>query len=285
MKAKRITGAPPPARSKAARLSGMHQGITRPAAVLDALARAASPGLRLTDIVHATGLGKATVHRLLVGLTACRLVEQDEQSGRFFVGSRVLAWAAAASDRFGLTRSAEPAMLRLAQATLDTIYLAGREGDEAVCLARREGAHPIKTLTLNIGDRRPLGVSAGGMALLAFLSDAEVDRILDLQAAARIQLPFDQITLRRMIGATRRSGFAYYDAPVIHGTEVVTGMAAVAVPIRRSEMPIAALSVAAIAARLDAGRRMTIVNKLTEEAGAIEAAIAPAILAASVARP
>lgn len=243
--------------------------------MLDALARAAADGLRLTDLTRETGLGKATVHRLLAGLSTCRLVEKDRQSGRYFMGSRVLVWGAAAGERFGLMRCAEPAMLRLAQVTLDTIYLTGRDGDEAVCLARREGDHPIRTLTLDVGDRRPLGVSAGGLALLAALPDGEVNGILERQARLRTRLPFDQITLKRKIAETRRRGFAYYDAPVIHGSEIVTGMAAVAVVIRQHLKPAAALSVAAISTRLEPVRRSSIVEQLKEEVRAIEAGISP----------
>ena len=262
-------------------LTGLHQSISRPTAVLEALAAASSAGLRMTDVMHATNLGKATVHRLLAGLAAFSLVDQDKETGRFFLGSRILSWAVTAGDRFGLARLAEPAMVRLAQATLDTIFLTARSGDEVVCIDRREGFHPIKTLTLNIGDRRPLGVSAGGLALLAFLSDQEIERVLSLQAEARTQLPFDQIALRRMIADTRQADFAYYDAPVLHGSEVVTGMAAVAVPIRRPDKrPIASLSVAAITARLDAQRRKAIVAQLQAEARQIETSLEPILKSA-----
>lgn len=268
--------APAERRARKPRLTGRHQSISRPTAVLEALAAASSDGLRMTDVMRVTGLGKATVHRLLAGLAAHHLVDQDSESARFFLGARILSWAVTAGDRFGLARLSEPALARLAQTTLDTIYLTARSGDEVVCLNRREGLHPIKTLTLNVGERRPLGVSAGGLALLAFLSDREVERILLLQAETRTQLPFDQISLRRMIATTREAGFAYYDAPVLHGPEIVTGMAAIAVPIRRPDrQPIASLSVAAITARLQPPRRKAIVAQLQTEAQQIEAALEP----------
>jgi DNA-binding IclR family transcriptional regulator len=270
------TKAPADKRARKSRLTGLNQSISRPTAILEALAAASSDGLRMTDVMRATGLGKATVHRLLAGLAVHRLVEQDNETGRFFLGTRILSWAATAGDRFGLARLADPALARLAQATLDTVYLTVRSGEEAICLNRREGLHPIKTLTPSVGDRRPLGVSAGGLALLASLSDGEVERILLLQAETRTQLPFDQVTLRRMIATTRDAGFAYYDAPVLHGPEVVTGMAALAVPIRRPDgQPIASLSVAAITTRLQPPRRKAIVAQLQAEARQIEAALQP----------
>ncbi len=275
MKTKTASKAPAEKR-KRQRLTGLHQSIARPSAVLEALAKASSNGLRMTDVMRATGLGKATVHRLLAGLTSAGLVDQDPDNSRFFVGMRILSWAVSAGERFGLARLAEPAMTRLADSTLDTIYLMVRSGDEALCLNRREGGHPIRTLTLKVGDRRPLGVSGGGLALLSFLPDAEIDRILKQQATAGTALPFDHAALRKMISETRQTGFAWYDVPVLHGTEVVTGMAAVAVPIRRPDSrPIAALSVAAITARLQGQRRRTIVGQLQDEVRRIEEALEP----------
>jgi DNA-binding IclR family transcriptional regulator len=268
-------------RTRKLRLTGLHQSISRPTAVLEALAAASSDGLRMTDVMRVTGLGKATVHRLLAGLAAYGLVDQDKETSRFFLGARILSWAVTAGDRFGLARLAESAMVRLSQATMDTIYLTVRSGDEAVCLNRREGLHPIKTLTLNVGDRRPLGVSAGGLVLLAFLPDLEIERILLLQAEARTQLPFDQLSLRKMISDTRQAGFAYYDAPVLHGSEIVTGMAAVAVPICRPDRrPIASLSVAAITSRLQAQRRKAIVAHLQSEVRQIETSLEPVLKSA-----
>jgi DNA-binding IclR family transcriptional regulator len=266
------------ARTRKPSLTGLNQSIARPTAILESLAAGSAGGLRMTDVMKATGLGKATVHRLLAGLTECGLAEQDRETGRFLLGVRILSWAAIAADRFGLARLTEPAMLRLAQVTLDTIYLTARSGDEAVCLSRREGLHPIKTLTLNAGDKRPLGVSAGGLALLAFLPDREIERILAMQAETRVQMPFDQVTLRKMIAETRQAGFAYYDAPVLHGSEVVTGMAALALPVRRADgYPIASLSVAAISPRLQTQRRSAVVAQLRDEVRQIEQLLQPVL--------
>ncbi|NJM34889.1 MAG: helix-turn-helix domain-containing protein [Rhodomicrobium sp.] len=140
---------------------GLHQNIGRATMVLSALAAHASEGMRLTDVVNATSLGKATIHRMLNGLVANGLVDHDKGSGRFFLSLKLISWALAAGDRFGLARLASPALASLSQRTQDTVYLSLRSGDEAVCIDRREGSFPIKTLTLRVGDRRPLGVGAG----------------------------------------------------------------------------------------------------------------------------
>jgi DNA-binding IclR family transcriptional regulator len=257
---------------------GLHRNIARTLSVLEALSKGSAEGLRLIDVMRATGLGKTTAHRILAGLAAHGLAEQDGETGRFFVGLKMLSFAAAAKNRFSFVRLVEPALARLAQRTQDTVYLVARVGDEAVCLDSREGSFPIKVLTLNVGDRRPLGIGAGSQTLIAFLPDEEVERILALQAEARRAFRFDEVQLREMIAATRRQGYAYTDLHVYPGMEAITDMAGLAVPIRRSDgLPVAALHVTAITSRLEPPRRDNIIANLRQEAAQLEAELKPVL--------
>ena len=45
----------------------------------------------------------------------------------------------------------------------------------AVCVAREIGDFPIRTLSLGVGDLRPLGVGSGSLALFAFLPDEQIE--------------------------------------------------------------------------------------------------------------
>jgi DNA-binding IclR family transcriptional regulator len=129
------------------------------------------------------------------------------------------------------------------------------------CVDRLEGSFPIKVLTWNVGDRRPLGINASGLAILAALPDDEVSRIIEANAS-RIEsfTGRDRAGVHALVERTRRRGYAFnegYSAP---------GMAAVAVPITGSRgEPLASLCVAALDSRLDAERRETVVNWLRDE--------------------
>jgi DNA-binding IclR family transcriptional regulator len=260
-----------------------HRNIARILDVLDALTRASSRGLRLTDVAEATGLGKSSAHRILSGMTAGGLVEQDAENARFFVGLKMLAWAHAARERFAFARVAGPAIERLAQQTQDTVYLQARTGDEIVCIDRREGSFPIKVLTLSIGDRRPLGIGAGSLAILAALPDDEVERIMATQVQARSHFQIDDIMLRNMIVTTRRNGYAHNNIHVLPGFENATGMVGIGVPIRRGDgMPVAALNVTAVAARMKPPRRDTVVASMRQEVAMLESQLRPLLDAAGV---
>ncbi|MCR5857195.1 IclR family transcriptional regulator [Mesorhizobium sp. J428] len=244
--------------------------------IMETLSRASAHGLRLTDIVEATELGKTTAHRLLNGLADQGLVDFDEETGRYFIGIRLLSWASAARNRFGIAKLAEPALTRLARKTQDTVYLVGKIGDHAVCLDSREGTFPIKVLTLNVGDQRPLGVGAGSMAIMAAMSDPEIERVMAQQQAERLRYAFSDDRLRDMVAFTRQHGYAFSDTHIYKDMAEMTGMAAVAVALRRSDgQPAGAIHVTAVTPRLTGTRRENVVSMVVEERQRLEDEIRP----------
>jgi DNA-binding IclR family transcriptional regulator len=241
------------------------QTIDRAVQVLEVIGAASTIGARMIDVMRATGLGRATSHRFLKAMLDQQLVEHDTDTGRYFLGLKLLMLSNAASNRFGLARHAAPALRRLAERTGDTVYLSVRVGDLAFCLDRVEGAFPIRTLTLKIGDCRPLGVGAGSMALLAFLPIEEVRRLVTASAAAIAVFGLDEANLLSIAQTARRLGYAFNDG------RIIPGMGAVGVPVcGKARIPIAALSVAAITSRMSPSRRNSIVSWLKEEAATLE---------------
>lgn len=244
---------------------GEHQNVARAARVIEALAGAHDLGMRLTDVAGATGFGAATVHRLLGGLTRHGFVDHDRQSNRYFIGLQMVAWAAAATERYGLAPFTDKSLDRLCAETADTVYFSLLSGNDSVCVDRREGLYPIKTLTLSVGDRRPLGVGAGSLALLAFQPDAiraeivETDRARRADYGIRDDFLLDAITRCRDVGYALNSGW------------LIPGMSGVGVPIRRSDgQAVAALSVAAVTSRLSDSRLDGVVAWLKAEAAQVE---------------
>lgn len=241
------------------------QSLQRAVAILHVLAGEHQRGARLTDVASRAHLSASTAHRLLSALVELGLAEQEPSSSRFFPGLGLLGLGAAAANRHGLAELAAPFSQRLADLTGDTIYLSLRCGTEVVCIDRVEGSFPIKIFTWNVGDRRPLGISASGLAILAALPDDEVGRIIDANAS-RIEsyTGHDRAQVQTLVDRTRRQDYAFnegFSAP---------GMAAVAVPIRGSRgEPLASLCVAALGSRLGADRRDTVVQWLRNETAAL----------------
>jgi DNA-binding IclR family transcriptional regulator len=241
------------------------QSLERAAAILHVLAERHRVGARLVDVTAATQLSRSTAHRLLMALAKLGLAEQDTLSGAFFPGLALLGLGAAAANRHNLAELAGPYSQRLADRTGDTVYVVVRSGNDAVCVDRVEGAFPIKVVTWDVGDRRPLGVSASGLAILSALADDEVARIVEANASRVEALTGqDRAAVLGMVEQTRRTTYAFhagYSAP---------GMAAVAMPLRSARgEPLGSLCVAALAARLDPQRCDTVVRWLAEEVASL----------------
>src|SRR5262249_42027918 len=132
----------------------------------------------LGELAVMTGLHRATVHRILAALSREHLLEQDEYH-RYHAGIDLWVLGEAAARRFDVQEFGRPALERIAAETQDTAYLSVRNGSHAVCVGRSEGAFPIRTLSLNVGDRRPLGVGSGSLVLLAFLSEADREEVFE----------------------------------------------------------------------------------------------------------
>ena len=187
-------------------------GLKRAMRVLRALAAAPESGLRLSDVAAATDFGKSTTHRLLSGLTEVGLVEQDMDNRRYHLGFELYVLGQAAAGRFGILAIAKDSLQRLAERTEDTVYLSVLAGMDAVCLARVEGAFPIKTLTMNVGDRRPLPVGSGALSMLAIHADDEIESILEANTGrCRAYYFFDMAAVHAMIEQTRRDGYCFSD--------------------------------------------------------------------------
>jgi DNA-binding IclR family transcriptional regulator len=253
---------------------GAHQNIARASLALDALAKAGNDGLRLTDVSRITGLSKTAAHRCLGGLVTHGLASYDADTSLFYLGDRLLAWVGLAGERFALADRVKPYLRRLADRSGDTVYFSVRRGDASVCYGRCEGSYPIKTLTLNVGDRRPLGVGSGSLAIMAFLDDADTKRIVAAHAAERGDFPISDDLLQTMIDHARRDGYALMDEYLI------PGMSAVGVPIRDPKRQVkAALSIAAITSRIAEPRRDELIEYLRAEVAAIEVDLAELLLA------
>jgi DNA-binding IclR family transcriptional regulator len=245
------------------------QGLTvktvdRVAAMLRALAEGGEHGVSLTTVADRTGIAKPTVHRLLSALSNAGLAFQQSPDRMYRLGSAAVALGQSALHQHAAA-VARPALERLAAVTGDTAFASVREGAAAVCVARAVGDFPIRTLTLDVGDRRPLGVGAGSLALLAGLQDSEIDAVTRQNAEWLAHFAGFGAALPQLVARTRRDGFALNEG------RIVPAMNAVAVVARDSAgQPFVALSLAAIRDRMDPPRRAESVKLLQEQVRAVE---------------
>ena len=135
--------------------------LDKSVAVLDAVAVAPST---LAELVTATGLSRATCHRLAVALEAHGLVRRDAD-GRFTLGLRLIGLGRAASDRWPLAEAARPALEWLREATGESVQLYVRDGDRRLCVDSLDSPHELRTI-VEVGARLRLDVGSAGRLLL-----------------------------------------------------------------------------------------------------------------------
>ncbi|CAB3679927.1 IclR family transcriptional regulator [Achromobacter sp. HNDS-1] len=249
-----------------ARVDGA-QGITRAVLVLKLLARQADAGLRLVDLAQAAQLTRPTMHRLLKALVAQGMAVQDAATRRYRLGPLVFELGLAAAHRFNLRDLSTATLADLARVTGDTTFLFVRSGDDAVCINRIQGTYPVQTPALPLGSRQPLGVSAGGLALLAALPAAEQKRIIEAVAprlGAYGELDADDV--RAHCALVAKAGYAHI------ANRAVPGISALGVPVYgESGLLLAAVTVAATHNRMTDARVREIVPLLRGAAQAIGA--------------
>jgi DNA-binding IclR family transcriptional regulator len=234
--------------------------------ILRALAAAPVDGARVSDLVTRTGLERAKVDRILRALCVEGLAARRAGEPKYVLGSLAFELGLAASRQFPLAQVASESMERIASLTGDTCFLMVRSGQDAVCIDRREGNFPVKALTINIGDRRPLGAAAASVAMLMHLPEAEREAYIAANAE-RIR-HYGMLTadvVRSMVERAVSLGFA------LNNNNIVPEVSAVGVAIpARFGPPFAALSVSALTSRMMHGQRFRqIVRWLETEAATV----------------
>jgi DNA-binding IclR family transcriptional regulator len=160
-----------------------------------------------------------------------------------------------------LAALAQPSLLRLAAAAGDTALLSVRSGPEAVHIAREVGEFPLQPNKLQVGSRRPLGVGAGSLALLAALADSEVDTLLEILAPRIAALPrLPETLIREKIVEARQQGYTL----LLDTT--YEGLGGIGVPVHGAlgEL-VCALSIAALTPRIREREQM-LADQLRREA-------------------
>ncbi|WP_395713653.1 IclR family transcriptional regulator [Reyranella sp.] len=246
-------------------LPGGTQSIQRAVALLRLLATAREAGLGLTEISKHAELTRPTVHRILSVLVAEGIVEQRQGTRRYVVGEQIPLLALSRRTRDPLIDIVSP-HLRVAVGEIgDTGFLTRRAGLDTVCVARQLGTYPIQVLAWDVGDRRPLGVTNAGIAILSGMQTDAVCGVLAKNQSRFSRYGVSTDAVFKEVAIARAKGFA------ARARALTLGASAVSVMIRSSGgMPQGALTITPLSRRLSPKRTEEIVAQLRMHAGAIE---------------
>ncbi len=117
----------------------------------------------LSELVAATGLSKATAHRLVSALDAHGLLMRRPEGG-WALGWRLIGLGRAAEAGQPLVSAALGPLEALRDATGESVQLYVRDGENRVCIAALESPHGLRTI-VTVGAVLPLAVGSAGKVL------------------------------------------------------------------------------------------------------------------------
>jgi DNA-binding IclR family transcriptional regulator len=142
--------------------------------------------LDLAGLQNATGLPRATAHRLAVALERHGLLRRDD-TGRFCLGFELIRLGRLAADAFPLGDVARPVLQSLRDEIGESVQLYIREGDHRRCVESFESTHGLRWIVprgaLLPLDRGSAGIVLRGESTLAESVEAREPGVASVSAA------------------------------------------------------------------------------------------------------
>jgi DNA-binding IclR family transcriptional regulator len=186
--------------------------LRRALTILDVVASVAGreKGTSLAELAEGAETTKSTVLRLIAPLIDQRLVRQDAD-GTYRMGIGALALAGACLADLDIRSTAQPTLREIADTTGQTVHLLVYSDRRVTYVDKVAGASPIQ-MASRIGDTGTAYSTASGKAMLAYLGDAEFERVVALGLTPRTPSTItDPAELRSHLASVRDRGCAYDD--------------------------------------------------------------------------
>jgi len=186
-------------------------------------------GWRISDLAGAAALELSTTHRLLRGLIEARMAFRIPGTQRYTLGPLAYELGLATRAHHDLERPMGPALEGVARRLGGTVYVMAWSGPDSVCVARQDGLAAPPGLILDLGGRRPLLQTAGGLAILLELPEIERSRLQTINRKALDTRDRSLLAgIERMIERSSTAGHALNLGDVVSGinaTAVAVGQA------------------------------------------------------------
>jgi IclR family transcriptional regulator, KDG regulon repressor len=238
-------------------------------------------GTSISTLSRELKMGKSTVHRLLATLREFDLVWLDPSTSNYALGARIMRWNDLLVRQNLVVRHGLPIIQELVHKCRETANLGVLVGREILYVAQYESMEKLR-MSEAVGARSPAHCTSLGKALLAVMSDAELDELYqDVEHLERVtpNSIAEKHQLKEHLHKVRQDGIAY------DFEENAVGVVCMGTVIRNfSGKAVAAMSISTPIQRLRGEKLMTFKdllleasNKLSQELG-FEANVSPGAL-------
>ncbi|MCQ4629031.1 IclR family transcriptional regulator [Shinella sp. CPCC 100929] len=235
------------------------QGTVRIAALLRIVAAYNAAGMKISEVADLARLEQPTAHRIVTALHSVGFLSRNPETRRYHLGPLLFELFTTAFPHFNIRDVCLPSMKTLAEDLGDTVYLTVRSGFDGICVERQEGSYPIRTCTVDVGRKRPLGIGAGSLALLAAHSASEAETIIEHNRDRYTPFNTSAEAVQATVEKIRAQGFIYQD--VLNTPEIKTVALAIT---GHTGHPFAGLSITAIATRIPEERATVLLDHLRQ---------------------
>ena len=227
------------------------QSVDRALAILELLQKNVS-GLGVTEISHEMGLAKSTIHRMLASLKNKGYVKQDPVTEHYQLGLKLIELGSVVSQSLEIRSIAKPFMDNLVKETGETAHLVVLENFEVIYIEKIESPYTIRMYS-TIGKRAPIHCTGAGKAILSFLPEEEIKKILDECTLTKYTEKtitdknklFDELAVINQRGYSiddeeHELGIRCVAAPILnHNKQVVAGLSVAGPNMRMTEEKLA----------------------------------------------
>jgi DNA-binding IclR family transcriptional regulator len=203
--------------------------------------------LTLTDLAHRADIPVPTAHRLVGELVAGGALQRLD-NGRYVIGPSLWQAGLLAPIQGPLRKIAEPFLHDVYAATLATVHLAVRDGDEVLYLHRMQGRASVPIVS-DVGSRLPMHSTGVGKVLLAHAPPDVQERVLARLTRITQYTITRPDVLRAQLDRIRRDGLA------TTSEEMSLGACSLAVPVTQSSDDAVAAAIGVVVPTLKRDRQ------------------------------
>lgn len=225
--------------------TGGIKSIAKAARIINMLADAGQP-LSLAAMSAELGISKSTLHGIISTLVDVKFMAQDQQTGRYRLGTRLFEIGSAISSQWNVRKIGYPIIQQIVAEIGETVHMAVLDDYEVLYINKQESTSSIRIVT-DVGVKLPAHCTGLGKALLSGLSRLELQCMVKSKGLSKHTestiTDFDD--LWREMKLIRSRGYAMDEQ------EFVEGLRCVAVPIfNHSGKIAAALSISGPVSRM-----------------------------------
>jgi len=242
-----------------------NRSLERALQILDAFSRERKV-LTRAQLAEILGLPLPTISRLCSTLVRYGYLAKNPESKQYSLGMRLFEQGSIVFYSFSVRAAASHHLTQLQRETGLTIFLGVLDNDDLLYIDKREDVDNVITFTSKIGTRRPPYWGMCGPMLMAYLSDSEIERLLEktpLNANTKKSITGKE-EFKAWLGDIREQGLAFDREATFDG---ITGIAA---PIRDfTGEVVASVGAASMTSAMESGDMGRIARELLKTAEAI----------------